>query len=93
MQYRAQNTATSNANTGANELGQVQTAVNEPSSSGLQSVMSKFWSAWSSLASAPTNQAAQQAVVDAGQTLASTFNAVSRRCRRSSPRPRSSTRR
>jgi flagellar hook-associated protein 1 FlgK len=77
VQYRAQNSATSNANTSADELGQVQTAVNEPSSSGLQSVMSKFWSAWSSLASAPTTPAAQQAVVDAGQTLASTFNAVS----------------
>jgi flagellar hook-associated protein 1 len=77
VQYRAQNSASSNANTSADELGQVQTAVNEPSSSGLQSVMSKFWSAWSSLANAPTNPAAQQAVVDAGQTLASTFNAVS----------------
>jgi flagellar hook-associated protein 1 FlgK len=77
VQYRAQNSATSNANTNADELGQVQTAINEPSSSGLQSVMSKFWSAWSGLANAPTNPAAQQAVVDAGQTLAATFNAVS----------------
>ena len=77
VQYRAQNSATSNANSNASELGQVQTALNEPSDSGLQSVMSKFWSAWSSLASAPTSAAAQQAVVDAGQTLASTFNAVS----------------
>jgi flagellar hook-associated protein 1 len=77
VQYRAQNSATSNANSNASELGQVQTALNEPSDSGLQSVMGKFWSAWSSLASAPTNPAAQQAVVDAGQTLTSTFNAVS----------------
>ncbi|MGZ4165661.1 MAG: flagellar hook-associated protein FlgK [Solirubrobacteraceae bacterium] len=77
VQYRAQNTATSNANTNASQLGQVQTAIDEPSSDGLQSVMSKFWSAWSALGSAPTNPAAQQAVVDAGQTLASTFNAVS----------------
>jgi flagellar hook-associated protein 1 len=77
VQYRAQNSASSNANTSADELSQVQTAINEPSSSGLQSVMSKFWSAWSSLANSPTNPAAQQAVVDAGQTLASTFNAVS----------------
>jgi flagellar hook-associated protein 1 len=76
VQYRAQNTATSNANTNASQLSQVQTAVDEPSSDGLQTVMSKFWSAWSSLGAAPTNPAAQQAVVDAGQTLASTFNAV-----------------
>ena len=77
VQYRAQNTATSNANTNASQLAQVQTAIDEPSSDGLQTVMSKFWSAWSSLGAAPTNPAAQQAVVDAGQTLASTFNAVS----------------
>jgi flagellar hook-associated protein 1 FlgK len=77
VQYRAQNTATSNANTNASQLAQVQTAIDEPSSDGLQNVMSKFWSAWSSLGAAPTNPAAQQAVVDAGQTLASTFNAVS----------------
>ncbi len=77
VQYRAQNSATTNANSNATELGQVQTALNEPSDSGLQYIMGKFWSAWSSLASAPTNPAARQAVVDAGQTLASTFNAVS----------------
>jgi flagellar hook-associated protein 1 FlgK len=77
IQYRAQNTLTSNANTSSSELQQVQTAINEPSSAGLQSVMSTFWSAWSSLASDPTSGAAQQAVVDAGQTLAQTFNSVS----------------
>jgi flagellar hook-associated protein 1 len=78
VQYRAQNTATSSANSNASELGQVQTAVNEPSASGLQNVMSQFWGAWNKLANAVGNPAAaQQAVVDAGQTLASTFNAVS----------------
>ena len=77
VQYRAQNTATGNANTTASELAQVQTAINEPSSDGLQTVMGKFWSAWTALGQAPTNPAAQQAVVGAGQTLASTFNAVS----------------
>jgi flagellar hook-associated protein 1 len=76
IQYRAQNTATSNANSNATELGQVQTAVNEPSDSSLQNVMSQFWGAWSSLANAPTTAAAQQEVVSAGQTLASTFTAV-----------------
>lgn len=77
VQYRAQNTLTSNANTNSSELQQVQTAINEPSTAGLQSVMSQFWSAWSSLASAPTSAAAKQAVLDAGQTLTQTFNSVS----------------
>ncbi len=75
VQYRAQNTATSNANTNASELAQVQTAINEPSSDGLQSVMSNFWTAWTALGTTQ-NASTLQGVVDAGQTLASTFNAV-----------------
>jgi flagellar hook-associated protein 1 len=77
VQYRAQNTATSNANTNATQLQQVQTALNEPSSNGLQSQLSAFWSAWSDLANAPTSQAAKEAVVNTGQTLADTFKSVS----------------
>ncbi|HET8976855.1 MAG TPA: flagellar hook-associated protein FlgK [Solirubrobacteraceae bacterium] len=77
VQYRAQNTVASNANTMATQLQQVQTALNEPSSDGLQAQLSSFWSAWTSLAQSPTSAAAQQAVVDAGQTLASTFQSVS----------------
>jgi flagellar hook-associated protein 1 len=75
VQYRAQNSATSNANSNANELGQVQTAMTDSSSSGLQTVMSKFWGAWNALAADPS-AATLQGVVGAGQTLASTFNAV-----------------
>jgi flagellar hook-associated protein 1 FlgK len=75
VQYRAQNTATSNANSNASELAQVQTAINEPSSDGLQSVMANFWSAWTALGSTQ-NASTLQGVVDAGQTLATTFNAV-----------------
>ena len=77
VQYRAQNSATSNANTNSSELQQVQTAVNEPSTDGLSTQLDNFYSAWSSLASDPTSAAAQQAVVDDGQTLAQTFNSVS----------------
>ena len=75
VQYRAQNSATSNANSNASELGQVQTAMTDSSSSGLQGVMSQFWSAWNALG-ATQNAATLQGVVGAGQTLATTFNAV-----------------
>ncbi|HLH67235.1 MAG TPA: flagellar hook-associated protein FlgK [Solirubrobacteraceae bacterium] len=77
VQYRAQNTLASAANTDASELEQVQTAIDEPSSNGIQAQLSNFWSAWSSLANDPTSPAARQAVIDAGQTLAQTFNSVS----------------
>ncbi|MGH3265116.1 MAG: flagellar hook-associated protein FlgK, partial [Trebonia sp.] len=77
IQYRAQNTVTSSANSSSSALGQVQTALAEPSSNGLQAQLSSFWSAWSDLANDPTSSAAAQAVIDDGQTLAQTFNSVS----------------
>jgi flagellar hook-associated protein 1 FlgK len=73
-QYRAQNSALSAATTGSEELGQAQAAFNEPSSSGLAAQMSAFWSAWSSLANAPTSEAAKEGVVAAGKQLASTLH-------------------
>jgi flagellar hook-associated protein 1 len=75
IQYRAQNSATSNANTTSTELQQAQTALNEPSSDGLSSQLDSFYSAWSTLASDPT-QASETSVINAGQTLAQTFNSV-----------------
>ncbi len=80
VQYRQQNTSTSNANTTTSQLEQAQTAVNEPSTDGIGTQLSNFWTAWQTLAANPSgsaNAAALNSVVDAGQTLASTFNAVS----------------
>jgi flagellar hook-associated protein 1 len=76
IQYRAQNSNSSNAQTQASVLGDVQTAVDEPSSNGISAALSQFWGAWSALGNSPTSPAAQQAVVSAGQSLAQTFNAV-----------------
>jgi flagellar hook-associated protein 1 len=76
-QYRAQNSALSNASTQTEVLSQAQSAFNEPSSTGLASQLSTFWSAWTSLADSPTSEAAKDAVVAAGQQLATTFNELS----------------
>ena len=69
-QYRAQNSALSGASTQSEELRQVQAAFNEPSSSGIASQLSEFWTAWNNLANAPTSEAAKEAVVAAGKRLA-----------------------
>lgn len=77
IQYRAQNATTSNASTSSGVLAQVQASLAEPSNHGLSSQLSAFWSAWSDLAnnpSGPASAAARQTVVDAGKTLAQTFN-------------------
>jgi flagellar hook-associated protein 1 FlgK len=76
-QYRTQSSALSEASTQSEELGQAQAAFNEPSSSGLASQMSTFWSAWSELANAPTSLPAKQGVVAAGVALANTFHELS----------------
>ncbi len=76
-QYRTQNSTLSNASTQAEELEQAESAFNEPSSTGIASQLSNFWSAWNSLASAPTSEAAKEGVVAAGQRLASAFNQLS----------------
>jgi flagellar hook-associated protein 1 len=77
VQYRAQNNALSGASTRAEVLEQAQNAFGEPSSGGLASQLSKFWTAWSSLANAPASEEAKQGVLAAGQQLADTFNELS----------------
>jgi len=76
-QYRTQNSALNAAMAQAEELTQAQSAFNEPSSSGLASQLSNFWTAWNNLASSPTSEAAKEAVVSAGEQLATTFNELS----------------
>jgi flagellar hook-associated protein 1 len=76
-QYRTQNSALSEASTQSEELTQAQAAFNEPSSSGLASQISAFWSAWSELANAPTSLETKQGVVAAGVQLTNTFHELS----------------
>jgi flagellar hook-associated protein 1 len=72
-QYRTQNSALGAAQTQAETLTQAQTAFNEPSTAGIATQLSNFWSAWNSLATSPTSEAAKQGVVEAGEQLAGTF--------------------
>ena len=76
-QYRTQNAALGSATTQANELQQAQSTFDEPSSAGLATQMSAFWSAWGELANLPSSEAAKVAVVSAGQQLAGTLNQLS----------------
>ncbi|HEX5224635.1 MAG TPA: flagellar hook-associated protein FlgK [Solirubrobacteraceae bacterium] len=76
-QYRTQNSALSSSSTQAEQLLQTQSAFNEPSSAGLANQLSAFWSAWNSLANAPTSEAAREGVVAAGEQLARSLNTLS----------------
>ncbi|HEY7952078.1 MAG TPA: flagellar basal body rod C-terminal domain-containing protein, partial [Solirubrobacteraceae bacterium] len=76
-QYRNQNAALGAASTAAEELQQAQSAFGEPSSSGLSSQLSAFWSAWGSLANSPSSEGAREGVVSTGAQLARTLNQLS----------------
>ncbi len=78
--YRNQNTQSSGDNTSSTLLGQVQSALAEPSGSGLSTALNNFWNAWSGLQNTPTgtsSQGAMSAVIGAGQTVAENLNTLS----------------
>ncbi|HEY7829849.1 MAG TPA: flagellar hook-associated protein FlgK [Solirubrobacteraceae bacterium] len=76
-QYRAQSGALGSASTEANELQQAQSAFDEPSTSGISSQLSAFWSSWNSLANSPASEAAREGVISKGAQLATTLNQLS----------------
>jgi flagellar hook-associated protein 1 FlgK len=67
--YREHATAAGAAGAQAEELSQAQAAFNEPSSTGLASQLSAFWSSWGELAESPGEDAAKVGVVGAATQL------------------------
>jgi flagellar hook-associated protein 1 FlgK len=76
LQWRAQNMASGQADVTAQRLGQAESVLGEGSDTGLGTLLNKFWSAWSDLASNPESPSARTAVVGAAQNLAGGFNAL-----------------
>jgi flagellar hook-associated protein 1 FlgK len=74
--YREHNTAAGAAGAQAEELSQAQAAFNEPSSTGLASQLSAFWSSWSELADSPTYEA-KVGVVGAATELTDSLHQLS----------------
>jgi len=60
-------------NTFTNGMNQIQTAFNEASGTGLQSLLSNFFNSLQSLSADPTNAGYRQAVIGAAQSLAAGF--------------------
>lgn len=57
-------------------LHQVQSILNEPSSTSLQNSLDQFFQSWQTLSTNPTNTAARQAVLSQVQTMGQTFGTV-----------------
>jgi flagellar hook-associated protein 1 FlgK len=75
--WRQTNAASSGATTTQTFMQQIESAVNEPSKTGIAAQLSTFWSDWNELADNPNSSAAQQAVVQQGQTVATAMNSLS----------------
>src|SRR5665213_1761853 len=77
VQYRAQNMLQGSAQASQDGLGQVENVINEPSSTGLNSLLSSYWSSLQAVSNAPANMAARQALVESATSLAQGFNGIS----------------
>jgi flagellar hook-associated protein 1 FlgK len=76
LQVRAQNMALGDATTSAQALDRVQSALGEPSDTGIQALLGKFFTAWGDLANHPESDSSKQAVQTAAQTLGDAFKAL-----------------
>lgn len=57
-------------------LTQIESIMNEPSSASLQNALDQFFQSWQALSTDPTNTAARQAVITQAQTLGQTYQTV-----------------
>src|SRR5919198_6122124 len=76
LQVRAQNMALGDSSTTAEALDRVQGALGEPSDTGIDALLGKFFTAWSDLANHPESDGSKQAVESAARTLADAFNTL-----------------
>jgi flagellar hook-associated protein 1 len=76
-QLRAQTMLQGSAQAQQDGLGQVEGVINEPSGSGLNSLLSSYWSAWQNLANSPQDMATRQALVESAASLTQGFNSIS----------------
>ena len=72
----AANSDASSASQGQQWLTQIQSAFNALSGNDVDSQLSTFFGDWSNLASNPTDTGAQTAVIDDGQTLVGSIQAL-----------------
>jgi flagellar hook-associated protein 1 FlgK len=72
--YRQGSAGAAAADTQSTALSQIQSIFGEPSDTGLNAALDKFWAAWDDLSADPTNSAAKSVVKEAGNNVAATLN-------------------
>jgi flagellar hook-associated protein 1 FlgK len=76
VQLRAQTMLQGSAQSTSDNLDQVEGVVNEPSDTGLNSLLGDYWGAWQDVSNSPDDPATRQALIEASKSLASGFNSV-----------------
>ncbi|HZQ82092.1 MAG TPA: flagellar hook-associated protein FlgK [Gaiellaceae bacterium] len=76
IQLRAQTMKKGYAEAQQNGLNQVEMSLNEPSDTGLSSLLSSYWAAWQNVTNAPEDLASRQALAQSAASLANGFNSL-----------------
>lgn len=77
-QFRNENQNAGNYSIQVDTLEKLETIVNEPSDSGLRSVLDKFWNSWHDLSENPEDLTARKLVRETARALTDAFNQTSR---------------
>jgi flagellar hook-associated protein 1 FlgK len=76
IQYRAQSMRQGSAEAAQDGLRQIEVAFNEPSDTGLNSLLQSYWSSWHDVSNAPENLATRQALAQNAASLANGFQSL-----------------
>jgi flagellar hook-associated protein 1 FlgK len=74
LHYRSQASTTGQYEAQADTLRRIDTVIDEPGTTGITSLLEKFWGSWQALSLSPESAAAREAVRHAGQAVAQGFN-------------------
>ncbi|HYY87973.1 MAG TPA: flagellar hook-associated protein FlgK [Chloroflexota bacterium] len=77
-QIRGQLTSQGRWDARRDALRQVEAVVNEPSTNGLSSLMTKYWQAWQEVANSPSDTAVRASLIEQGKSLADAFQNASK---------------
>lgn len=75
-QYRSQNKHFGYYEAKQSGLSQIEDILGEPSDTGLQSVMDRFWQSWEDLSQNPQEASTRAVVVERGMAVADTFSSI-----------------
>jgi flagellar hook-associated protein 1 FlgK len=76
-QYRGESAASGNWTIQSDTLDKLEAIVNEPSDTGIRTVLDNFWKSWSDLSKNPEDPTARKIVVQTTQSLTDAINYMS----------------